>query len=116
MVSVGANRNKKAYGIKHYNLDTEDDLQKINVNREVMGTTAFVIDTSTRYMLNGSKEWKKISAAFNGGGSGSNDEIYDGGGVEGDDNIYDGGGVEGDSGSSGGNSGSGDSGYDGGGI
>lgn len=114
MISVGANRNRKAYGIKHYNLDTEDDLKSINVNREVMGTTAFVIDTSTRYMLNGSKEWKKISAAFNGGGSGSsNDEIYDGGGVEGDD-IYDGGGVEGGSDSSGGNSG--DGGYDGGGV
>lgn len=118
MVSVGANRNRKAYGIKHYNLDTEDDLQKINVNREVMGTTAFVIDTSTSYMLNGSKEWKKISAAFNGGGSGSgNDEIYDGGGVEGDENIYDGGGVEGGSGSGGGNSGSGnDDIYEGGGV
>lgn len=93
MISVGANRNRKAYGIKHYNLDTEDDLKNINVNREVMGTTAFVIDTSTRYMLNGSKEWKKITAAS--GGSGSNDDIYDGGGVEGDDNSYDGGGVEG---------------------
>lgn len=114
MISVGANRNRKAYGIKHYNLDTEDELKKINVNREVMGTTAFVIDTSTRYMLNGSKEWKKISAVFSGGGSGSsNDEIYDGGGVEGDD-IYDGGGVEGGSDSSGGNSG--DGGYDGGGV
>ena len=62
-----------------------------------MGTTAFIIETSQRYMLNGSKEWKKITlSAGNGGGSGGNDEIYDGGGVEGED-IYDGGGVGGPS-------------------
>ena len=96
MISIGANRNKKAYGIKHYNLDTEADLSQINVNREVMGTTAFVIETSQRYMLNGSKEWKKISNN-NGGGSNNNDFVYDGGGVENDENIYDGGGVGGDS-------------------
>ena len=94
MISIGANRNKKAYGIKHYNLDTESDLQLINTDREVMGTTAFVIETSQRYMLNGSKQWKKISTST-GGGGGSNDEIYDGGGVEGPDDIYDGGGVGG---------------------
>jgi hypothetical protein len=95
MISIGANRNKLAYGIKHYNLDTEADLQNINVSREIMGTTAFVIETSERYMLNGSKEWKKIKTANSGGGT-SGDEIYDGGGVEGDD-IYDGGGVGGGS-------------------
>lgn len=95
MISIGANRNRKAYGIKHYNLDTEAELQTINTQREVMGTTAFVIETSQRYMINGSKEWKKITTS-SGGGSGSNDEIYDGGGVEGED-IYDGGGVGGPS-------------------
>ena len=95
MISIGANRNRKAYGIKHYNLDTEAELQQINVDREVMGTTAFVIETSQRYMLNGSKVWKKITST-SGGGSGPNDEIYDGGGVEGTDDIYDGGGVGGD--------------------
>lgn len=102
MISIGANRNRKAYGIKHYNLDTESDLTRIDVSYEVMGTTAFVIETSQRYMLNGSKEWKKI-APIGGGGSGGGDSgddvIYDGGGVEGsddipsDENIYEGGGV-----------------------
>lgn len=96
MISIGANRNRKAYGIKHYNLDTEAELQEINTSREVMGTTAFVIETSQRYMLNGSKEWKKISTPGSGGGS-SSDEIYDGGGVEGPEDIYDGGGVGGPS-------------------
>jgi hypothetical protein len=99
MISIGANRNKKSYGIKHYNLDTEADLATINVNREIMGTTAFVIETSQRYMLNGSKEWKKINS-LGGSEPGVNpgdDFIYDGGGVEdetpSDDNIYEGGGV-----------------------
>jgi hypothetical protein len=94
MISIGANRGKKAYGIKHYNIDTETELQKIDVNREVMGTTAFVIETSQRYILNGTKEWKKIQSIGGGGGS-SSDEIYDGGGVEDNEDIYDGGGVEG---------------------
>ena len=92
MISVGANRNRKAYGIKHYNIDTEQDLHDIDVDYEIMGTTAFVIETSQHYMLNGSKEWKKIKVGS--GSGGSNDEIYDGGGVEGED-IYDGGGVGG---------------------
>lgn len=96
MISIGANRDRKAYGIKHYNLDTEDELKKINVNREVMGTTAFVIETSQHYMLNGSKEWKKIKIANSSGGSGSGDS-WDGGGVDGpssgDNEIQDGGGV-----------------------
>lgn len=95
MITIGANGKRIAYGIKHYNLDTEAELQQINVDREVMGTTAFVIETSQRYMLNGSKVWKKISRS-SGGGAGGNDEIYDGGGVEGDNDSYDGGGVEGD--------------------
>lgn len=98
MISIGANRNRAAYGIKHYNLDTESDLKSINTKKEVMGTTAFVIETSTHYMINGSKEWKKITTSTgSGGGSGSNDEIYDGGGVEGPEDIYDGGGVGGPS-------------------
>lgn len=98
MISIGANRNRLAYGIKHYNLDTESDLQKINTSKEVMGTTAFVIETSQRYILNGSKEWKKIiSTSGSGGGSSGGDEIYDGGGVDGED-IYDGGGVGGSNG------------------
>ena len=97
MISIGANRNKKAYGIKHYNLDTEAELSKINVNREIMGTTAFVIETSQRYMLNGAKEWKKISMATSGSGGSIPDKdlIYDGGGVapSDDETIYEGGGV-----------------------
>lgn len=98
MISIGANRNRKAYGIKHYNLDTEAELAQIDTSREVMGTTAFVIETSQRYMLNGSKEWKKILSSTGGGSGGSgNEDIWDGGGVEGDtpsdDETQDGGGV-----------------------
>jgi uncharacterized membrane protein len=92
MISIGANRNRLAYGIKHYNVDTEDDLRNINTSNTAMGTTAFVIETSQQYMLNGSGEWKKIKTSNNnGGGSSSDDPVYDGGGVEGP--SYDGGGV-----------------------
>lgn len=99
MISIGANRNKIAYGIKHYNIDTEAELSTIDVSREVMGTTVFVIETSQRYMLNGSNEWKKIVSKGGSGSVGSGEE-YDGGTVGGYDDEYDGGGVGGsDSGS-----------------
>ena len=102
MISIGANGNKKAYGIKHYNLDTEAELEKLSPITLTMGTTAFIIENSKRYMVNGSHEWKEIKFSSGSGGGGStpdvNDEIiYDGGGVDddtaSDDTIYEGGGV-----------------------
>jgi hypothetical protein len=55
-----------------------------------MGTTAFVIENSKYYMLNGQKQWKEINpfgSSAGGGGGGDyptpDDEIiYEGGGVE----------------------------------
>ena len=89
----------------NYNTPTRDficddvnDLDTLPKNCP-QGSTAFVIETSQRYMLNGSKEWKKINS-LGGSEPGVNpgdDFIYDGGGVEdetpSDDNIYEGGGV-----------------------
>lgn len=46
MISIGANGQKIAYGIKHYNLDTESELSKIQVSNEVMGCTCFIIESS----------------------------------------------------------------------
>lgn len=96
MINIARNGNKKAYGIKHYNLDTVEELNELDPQRQVMGTTAFVISTSQYYMVNGSGEWKQINPK--GGSTTPDDEItYDGGGVEGDDaddnNIYEGGDV-----------------------
>ena len=70
-----------------------------------MGTTAFIIDSSKYYMVNGSGVWKQINPQTSSGGCGTtpdiDDEIiYEGGGVESDnvddEVIYEGGGVGGD--------------------
>ena len=84
MITVGANGQKIAYGIKHYNVDTEADLAHFDPTHEFMGTTAFVIETSKYYMLNGHKVWKEIDPYGNSIGStpGAGDEIiYEGGGA-----------------------------------
>ena len=101
MINIAANGNKKAYGIKHYNLDTVDELKDLDPQRHIMGTTAFVISTSQYFMVNGSKEWKEINPRGSGSMTpgGDNEIVYDGGGVEGDfdfgsdDTIYEGGDV-----------------------
>ena len=91
MITIGANGKRIAYGIKHYNLDTEADLQNLPVANEFMGCTCFVIETSKYYMLNSNYKWVEItpfgSTITSGGGGGSGDTpsigdvIYDGGNV-----------------------------------
>ena len=90
MISIGANGEKIAYGIKHYNVDTAADLAKFNTTHEKMGTTAFVIETSKYYMLNGRKVWKQVDP-YGAGSIVPGDEIvYEGGGVSGGGNTSDG--------------------------
>ena len=90
MISIGANGEKIHYGIKHYNVDTEQDLQNLPKYSELMGSTCFVISTSKYYMLNSEYQWVEIKPFGKGGnssgGGGDNppldpDNIY----------IYDGG-------------------------
>ena len=99
-MAIKSNSNKIAYGVKRYVLDVENDLNKISLSTTYPGSTAFIIDTSTTYMLNNAYQWKKIKSSSNsnsgsnsGSGSGSDDVIWDGGEVEdpSDDNIWDGG-------------------------
>jgi hypothetical protein len=52
MITIGSNGQRIAYGIKHYILDNEEDIFKLNAVREKMGCTCFVIETSKYYMLN----------------------------------------------------------------
>lgn len=61
MISIGSNGQKIAYGIKHYNLDTEADLKKLPVVNEKMGCTCFIIETSKYYMLNSNRKWIEIT-------------------------------------------------------
>lgn len=61
MISIGANGERIAYGIKHYNLDTEEDLKNFSKNNKTVGTTCFVISTSKYYMLNSKQELIEIT-------------------------------------------------------
>ena len=91
MISIGSNGQKIAYGIKHYNLDTEEDLKKLPTKNETMGCTCFIISTSKYYMLNSNYKWveitpfgKIISSDGNGGDDSEEDKIptdivYEGG-------------------------------------
>lgn len=76
MITIGSNGQNIAYGIKHYNIDSMDDLNKLNPKAEIMGTTCFIINTSKYYMVNGEKEWIEITpfgvVSSSNGGSGSN--------------------------------------------
>ena len=84
MITIGANGQKIAYGIKHYNIDTREELTHLDPSKELMGTTAFVLENSKYYMVSGHNTWKEISpygADSSGGGSSSDEVIYEGGGV-----------------------------------
>ena len=84
MVQINANGNTPTYGVKHFTLDTTADLATIDKTNLVMGSTAFVISSSEKYMLNSSKQWIKINVGGTGGGGGGEVDptatyIYDGG-------------------------------------
>jgi len=61
MITIGSNGKKIAYGIKHYNLDFEADVQELPVWNEKPGCTCFVMETSKYYMLNSEKKWVEIT-------------------------------------------------------
>lgn len=86
MVNIHANGNKVAYGIKHFDLDTFADLVNINVKALTLGSTAFIIDASKYYMLNGQRKWIKInpygmsdSSSFDDNINPEDSVIYEGG-------------------------------------
>ena len=96
MLTIGANGNKIAYGIKHYNLDTEQDLADLPTQKEQMGCTCFVIETSKYYMLNSKLKWVEITPFGKVvSGDGDNDNPGGGGDTPGEDEpniiIYEGG-------------------------
>ena len=97
MITIGANGQRIAYGIRHYNLDDEADLAKLPTSKETMGGTCFVISTSKYYMLNSDNEWIEIQPFGKGGNTssgGGGDIIVPPGDDDDpvqDDVIYDGG-------------------------
>ena len=79
-ISIYSNRGIKNYGIKHYILDTNDDLVKMPINC-TPGSTAFITESSKYYMLNNQKQWVLVNIATggnSGGGSGDFPDIHDG--------------------------------------
>lgn len=91
MVSIGANGQRIAYGIKHYNLDTEADLKKLSTTSEAMGCTCFVISTSKYYMLNSNLKWIEITPFGKVVSSGNGDDNVVPEEPSDDDIIYEGG-------------------------
>ena len=81
MITIGANGQRIAYGIRHYNLDDEADLQKLSTAREQMGCTCFVISTSKYYMLNSKMQWIEITPFGKVMGSSGSNTDMDGDGI-----------------------------------
>lgn len=67
--------------VNYYEVDTERDMLEIDVSNVPMGSRCYVINTSSTYALNSSKEWKLVptGSGSSGGGTPSGDVIYDGG-------------------------------------
>ena len=87
MYSISANRNKVAYDTKKFIVDFVSDIPTLPTDC-APGSTAFVIESSTHYMLNNYKQWVEVelgsSGGSSGGGTGDGDDvitnvIYDGG-------------------------------------
>ena len=84
MAFITANSGKTAYGVKKLIFDKVEDLMTFDNRNLYPGTTAFIIDSSTTYMLNSQMAWIKVNL---GAGSGSGDGdgnipseiVYDGG-------------------------------------
>ena len=94
MISIGSNGDKIMYGIKHYNLDTEEDLQRFSGKKLIMGSTCFVISTSKYYMWSSEQKWIEITPfgkaiESNGNNNGENGGTTPPG--ESDDIVYEGG-------------------------
>lgn len=92
-MAIYSNGNRVAYGIKHYDLDTIDDIVTINKSSLTPGSTIFIINSSKYYKLNSKKQWVEIFP--HGKGNSSNDDSGDGGDGSGPAEDYDGGSIDG---------------------
>ena len=102
MFTIRANGDRTSYGVKHYTLDTIDDLKQLEKKDITSGSTIFIINSSKYYMLNSKKQWVEIfpyNNSSNGGSGPAPGESYDGGSIDGSDPMpgesYDGGSIDG---------------------
>ena len=56
-ISIG---NADNIAINYYEVDTEHDMQEIDVANAPMGSRCYVVNTGSTYALNSSKEWKLV--------------------------------------------------------
>lgn len=87
MFAIRAEHGELKYGVYDLVYDTMDDFNKKTPHSGVQaGSTAFIIDTSKKYMLNNKGNWIEIStgnSTSGGGGDTDYDEIiYDGGNID----------------------------------
>ena len=54
--------------VNYYEVDTERDMQEIDVANAPMGSRCYIINVGSTYILNSNKEWKLVPTG--GGGSG----------------------------------------------
>lgn len=59
MIKAISTSGHTTYGIKEYVLDTEEEINELPLS-DPMGSTAFIIENSVVYMMNGKKEWTKL--------------------------------------------------------
>lgn len=93
MFTIRANGDRTSYGVKHYTLDTIDDLKQLEKKDITPGSTIFIINSSKYYMLNSKSQWVEIFPYYNSSNGGSDDDdpgsspgnIYDGGSIDGSD-------------------------------
>lgn len=81
MYSLISNRGKISYDIQRFVVDFETEIAELPTNG-APGSTAFVIENGSRYMLNNDRVWKLLpSSGASGGGSidPTATYIYDGG-------------------------------------
>lgn len=88
MFAIRAEHGELKYGVYDLVYDTMDDFNKKTPHSGVQaGSTAFIIDTSKKYMLNNKGKWIEISVGSSSGDGGNTGDDYD-------EVIYDGGNID----------------------
>jgi hypothetical protein len=62
LFNIYSNSNKISYGIKKYIVDTIKEISNLPANI-IPGSSAFIIEDSSTYILNNQKQWIKIKSA-----------------------------------------------------
>lgn len=69
MFAIARNSNKVTYGIKHFVVDTEQDLKELPLRNVYPGSTAIILETSAKYILNNQQKWIQIKGSVGNGSS-----------------------------------------------